>query len=675
MKIKLLNSIIANSGSKRIMILLMLYMGLFFTSCRDYLDVVPDNTLTLDDIFSVKEEAYNALAKVYSYMPREDRSDLSSYMLGDEFVGRLRYNTRTDRLRGIAIMRGLQSVGDPRLGRWCDNSTEGTKSLYQAISVCNIFIDKIDMVHDMDDLEKADWKAQAKFMKAYYHFLLLQKYGPIVISDKQTSAEATSEELFPFRSKVDDCFDYIVRVMDEAIPDLLERRTSIDFGQVDKMVASAIKARVLVFRASPFYSGNREFYEDFLDRDGKPFFPVDDDAAKTKAKWKDAVDAIDEAIEICEKNGKGLYTFDKAVYPYDEEDFELNKETLQTYYDLRMVVADPWNKELVWGYSNLNITSIGTNFPFQNVCNIQLPVGYTPGTTNSNTGSEMWMAATFKMLDRYYTANGLPLEEDRTFNRNTRYNLVFTPAEDAPEYQSMRGIMQPDVETINLYLNRELRFYANLGITGGYWRSHAHRIMTTMYAYQAGGYKTDEYNLCTGIGVQKLVHPESKSGDWRRFVRFPYPIIRMADLYLMKAEAMNEYLDVPNEQVWDPINKVRFRAGIPGVQAAWGSSGLVKPEYLNKHASKSGMRDIILKERSIELAFEGVRFWDMVRHKRATAEFSTPIFGWSVMKETGSDFFVVEMKEDRSFQDTYYLWPIDLSELNTNSNLVQNPGY
>jgi hypothetical protein len=402
-----------------IAVLFLLGTGIFFSSCREYLNVVPDNTLTLEDIFAVKEEAYNALAKVYSYLPHEDIADESSWLLGDEYVGRLRYSNREDRLRAIGIMKGLQTVGNPRLGIW-SGTGGGSTLMYRGISICNIFIDRIDMVHDMSELEKADWKAQAKFMKAYYHFLLLQRYGPIVIADKQITADAPESEVFPSRSKVDDCFDYIIKVMDDAIPDLQLRRESADLGQVDQLVAAAIKARVLLFRASPFYSGNREFYEDFLDHDKQPFFPVNDDEATTKAKWKDAADAAEAAIALCESNGKGLYTYDKPVYPYDTAAFRLNRTNMQTFLNLRMLIVDPWNKELIWGYSGQNIQGSGQ---LQTLSNIRLPVGYVPGDTNSNTLSEQWLGPTFKMLDRYYTVNGLPLDADRTFNRNTQYSI------------------------------------------------------------------------------------------------------------------------------------------------------------------------------------------------------------------------------------------------------------
>ncbi len=671
---------------------MVMALVLCFSSCRDYLDVVPDNTLTIEDMFTSKSQAYSALAKVYSYLPYEDRSDVSTWLLGDEFIGRVRYFTegRLDRSMGIGIMRGLQNANTPLLGIWggsnpaqlLNRPVNAFQNVYQAISVCNVFIDNIDNVPDLSDIEKADWKAQAKFLKAYYHFSLLRMYGPIVISDKLVRSDAPKEEIYVSRSKVDDCFDYIVKVMSEAILDMSERRLSTEFGQIDKIGASAIKARVLLYRASPFYSGNKEYYEDFLDWDGRPFFPVYDDAAATKQKWKDALDAIEEAIVIAERNGKMLYTYDKPVYLYDEEDIVKN-EKLKTLWDLRMVITDPWNKEQLWAYSNVIMGSVsdGVGFPFASVCGLTLPTGYTPGTVNNTTGSEQWMGATHKMIDRYYTKHGLPLDVDASFSRHTQYEIIETPSITDSEYEEYIGIMQPSHPTVRIYMEREPRFYANLGITGGYWRQHGHRIETSMFRPQftGGTINFTEHHFACGIGIQKLVHPENNSGDWRRLVRFPLPFIRMADLYLMQAEAMNEYLDASEERdsrVWEPINKVRARAGIPSVESAWADIRFVKDEFRGRHLTKEGMRDIILQERGIEFAFEGHRFWDMIRHKRAVTEFSQPIFGWTVAAENyPADYFVLQMIDERYFKTSFCLWPIWNTELDKNSKIVQNPGW
>lgn len=636
-------------------------------SCSDYLDVVPDNTLTIEDLFKQKEEAWDALAKSYSYLPQIDETHTSIWTAGDEWLGRLDLNENTGHLRGIRLMRGLQSVSDPILGSW--SGTNAGQPLYEGIRQTNVFLENIDAVPDMSDQEKADWKAQVKFLKAYYSFLLVQRYGPIIIADELIQADATQDELFQRRSTVEESFDYIIQLMDEAIPDLKERAASTEFGQIDQVVAKAIKARVLVFRASPFFNGNKEYFGDFVNQDGEPFFPLEYD----NEKWKAAIDAINEALAACQANGIQLYTYDKQPYVFDREDYAKNGVRVQKLYDLRMVVTEPWNKELIWGYSNIDIYNQGE---LAHSSNIRLPEGYGGGVTNTAGYSWQWMAATYRMVERYYTENGVPIEEDKTFPIDDKWELTTTPGDQEEEYDELRGIMQPGAETIKLYLNREPRFYANLGITGGYWRTHGVRINTSMYAGGDGGYNSSQHStdfLETGIGVKKLVHPESKSGAWQRTIKYPYPIIRLADLLLLKAEALNEYNSAPTQEVYDAINQVRRRAGIPDVEDVWSNPEIVNT--VNKHTTKEGMRDIILRERGIELAFEGSRFWDMIRTKRAVTEFATPVWGWRHTGETGNEFFNLEVKQVRRFNITNCLWPIDLEELNTNSNLIQNPGW
>jgi hypothetical protein len=574
---------------------LLLTAVLCNSSCTSYLDIVPDNTVTLEDYFSRKEMAWNALAKVYSYLPSDPQTHNSSWTLGDEWTGRLDYENNSATLMAMRIMRGLQNSNSPLLGTW--SGTGGGSPLYQGIRNANIFLEYINLAEDMSEVERAEWKAQVKFLKAYYSFLLVRQYGPIVIADKPVAMDALSEELFQHRSKVEDCFDFILRLIDEAIPDLKERTDESDLGQVNRMIALSIKARVLLFRASPFFNGNREYYGDFLDHNGEPFFPLE----YRQEKWKDALDAVNEAITWCETNGLGLYTYQKYPYIYDREDFAAKPEAMQTLYDLRMIIVDPWNRELIWGQTH---SRLATDL-LAHHSNIFLPAGYPTGITNNVTMSEQWLAASSKMLERYYTKNGIPISDDMTFDKSIIYTIITTPGDEDPEYEPLRGFLQPGVETLPLYLNREPRFYANMGITGGYWRAHAERIPTTFYSAGYGGFSTNfqYYFLCTGIGVQKLIHPESKSGRSERDVKFPYPVIRMADLYLMKAEILNEYLDAPNQEVYDAINKVRQRAGIPDVETVWSNTLLLNPRSLNKHLSKDGMRDIILQERRIELAF------------------------------------------------------------------------
>jgi hypothetical protein len=521
----------------------------------------------------------------------------------------------------------------------------------------------------MTSEEITDWTAQVNFLKAYYHFLLLRQYGPIVIMDKSIPLDAVSDDLFLRRNKVEECFDFIIKLMNKAIPDLAERASLTNLGQVDKVAALAIKARVMLFRASPFFNGNRQYYEDFLDHNGEPFFPLDD----KPEKWQDALDAVNEAITLCETNGLGLYEYDKITYPYDRDDAIANNSAMKTFYDLRMLIVDPWNKELIWGRTY----NIERSDALASTSNIRLPTGYGDGTINTSGFSEQYMGATYAMLERYYTKNGLPLDEDLTFDPVTKLDIITIPGMETPEYQPLRGILQPGAEIPRLYLDREIRFYANLGITGGYWRAHSVKILTSMLSSGVGGFESNFTSnfLCTGIGVQKLVHPDSKSGSWQRVVKFPYPIIRMADLYLMKAEILNE-IQGPGQPVWDEINKVRRRAGIPDVEKVWSDATLVRPRSLNNHLDKDKMRDIILQERGVEFAFEGGnRFWDMHRHKRALTEFSSSAMGWSYDGFEPEYFFVIKPVQTRRFLFRDLLWPLSVKEMNINSNLIQNPGW
>ena len=630
--------------------------------CSDFLDIVPDNTVVLEDYFSNKEKAYQALAKCYTYLPQYQHYAVSPFMFGDDWLENKEYTEASTWIQPIQIMKGQLNEQNPPMNYWYN--------LYQGIQSANTFLENVDAIPDLSTKERDDWRAQVVFLKAYFHFMLLQDYGPIPIVDENLPMDATKDQLMVTRQKVDDCFDYIIRLMDEAIPDLNENLTDMDMGMVDQMAATAIKARVMLLRASPFYNGNSSMYGDFLDSDGQPFFPQYED----RAKWQDALRAVNEAIKLCEGQGKGLYTYNKADYPYDKEDIEANPSNLKTYMNLRWMLVDPWNKELIWGKT----------YNPQDAATIQTATCIVVGDRSSDdvygglynyTWTGNWLSATYGAMMRYYTKNGLPVEVDKTFDKSTMFDITTTP--DTELTYDYKGILQSKVQTVGLYLDREPRFYANLGITGGYWREQNLRMETMMMGGTEGGYWPSRSNInwfWSGIGVKKFSHPDTKSTTWQQQQRIPYPIIRMADLYLMKAEILNE-INGPGQEAYEELNKVRRRAGIPDVEVIWSDPNYVGELYRNRHLSKEGLRDIILEERAIELAFEGSRFRDMYRYKRATTEFSGANMGWVGNAFGAKDFFKLEIKTLYQYSARDYLFPIPLAETNVNANLIQNPGW
>lgn len=640
------------------------------SACSDYLNIVPDNTVTLEDYFANREIAFNALSKVYSFLPPVHSMWNSTFLLGDEWVSREVDKNDLWRQPPLGVMMGGQNNSNPMYGLWTGSG--GAPHLYKGIRACNTFLDKISLVENMPEPELKDWTGQVKFLKAFYHYQLIEYYGPIVIVDRTVNVDEPDEQILPKRQKVDDCFDYVIGLIDEAIPDLQDRAPDIYLGMVDKRVALAIKARVMLLRASPFFNGNREYYGDFLDFDGQPYFPVDENPQK----WRDALDAVNAAIAFCESNFNELYRFTGVPFSKaDEALLDQSPQRMSDYFSVKMAVPDPWNQELIWGR-----TGDRNGGDFLQYASAIRTNNDTDPDWQSNAYVGNWLGANYNVIERYYTKNGLPLDVDLMFSQSDKYDLFEVPGPSTEAYGPYAGFLQPNAKTVYLYIDREPRFYANLGITGGYWRQYSRSIPTMMLpgtdggiSYVHGGTGQTDF-FWTGIGVQKFVHPESMGAHSARMVAFPYPIIRLADLYLMKAEILNE-VEGPSQTVYDELNKVRRRAGIPDVEDAWSNPALVGPNHINSHLDKDRLREIILRERSIELAFEGARFFDMRRYKRAVLEFNQPAMGWNGKGSSLGTFFMLSIKQGRSFQMRDNLWPLPIGELNVNSNLKQNPGW
>ena len=223
------------------------------TGC-DYLDIVPDNTIELTNLFETKEKAYRALSDVYSYMPNVWGVHSSYWLAGDEWCERLDTEVADNRsyCPGSKLLRDWSNASQPILGFW-DGSGKA-QDLYEGIRMCNIFLKGLSPdIPDLTIYEYNDWIAQATMVKAYYHYFLLSWYGPIVIADSNTEPYDDIETIRRPRATVDESFDYILGLMesvlfeeDGAEATLLSDDTQESFlGQIDRTIAKALYAKVL----------------------------------------------------------------------------------------------------------------------------------------------------------------------------------------------------------------------------------------------------------------------------------------------------------------------------------------------------------------------------------------------------------------------------------------------
>jgi len=647
----------------KLTIITFVSMLLSLNSCDNYLDIVPDDVPTIDLAFANRQNAERFLATCYSYVPPHGNVWRNPALsAGDEVWNcdeRTFYHSNTTSFR---IAKGLQNTSNPYLNYW-SGGNDGT-NLFVAIRDCNIFLENIESVPDILSSERDRWIAEVKVLKAFYHYFLMQLYGPIPIIKENIPVSASVEEVKVIREPVDDVVAYIVELIDEATADktfadpalpLAIRAFATEMGRLTLPAALAIKAKVLTLAASPLFNGNPDF-RDYMNEEGVNYISAEEDPSK----WETARDALKEAIDYAHTAGHGLYEFDDRLTGLTEP----VSDTTMLELTLRNTITSRFSKELIWGLGNNDVTTL------QGVVNAPL-TAYHQGQKIS------WVKSmhnpTLNVVEQFYTQNGVPINEDRTYNYEDRYQVMDVP--EGHEYYII-----DDFRTAYLNYYREPRYYAYLGFDGGKWfnmevSSDKNAFAIHNKAGQLAGRALDNYSI-TGYFVKKLVNYKlimRQGQDTGGTISYAFPIIRLADLYLLYAEALNETMEVPDQEVYEYIQLVRDKAGLDKE-----TGGLVETwrEFSNnptKPTTRSGMRDIIRRERLIELSFEGQRFYDLRRWRLAMQYLNQPIRGWNVNERDELGYYQVTYIAYRNFMPRDYFWPISNADLYRNDRLVQSP--
>lgn len=623
------------------------------SSCNKFLDVVPDNVPTLDHAFLDRTSAEKYLATCYTYLPNLGTPSGDPAILGsDEWWAIEDPYYGTGNYYGLRLKKGEQNSNDPLLNFW--DGTNNGSSLFRALRDCNVFIENINKVGgDLTEEEAKRWTAEVKFLKAYYHYYLLRMYGPIPLQKVSLPVSTGIEEVRVYRDPFDDCVDYVVNLLNEAIPDLPLQisNTASELGRITQPIALALKAELLVTAASPLFNGNPDF-AGMIDNRGTKLFK----AVYDPSKWQKAAIACKNALDTSLLAGHDLYQFTKITNISD---------STKRIMSLRQVVTDKWNKEIIWTESKLTMADYQrATTPMFMIEQFQ----WMP--------TDPFMCPTLAMAELFYTKNGVPIEEDSKFEYADRFSTTLAPTDH-------KFYIKPGVETAKLNVNREPRFYANLAFDGAIWFGNGRFkdvgqglateqpwVFQTKKGQPQGKNSSIRYSL-SGYWVKKTSHFESvsTSSSSNVIVRSTYPIIRLADLYLLYSEALNESLDAPTSEVYRCIDLVRKRGGLKGVVESWQTSS----KFPSKPSTKEGMRDIIQKERMIELAFEGKRYWDIRRWKTAYIWLNQSVQGLNSDATTALEFNTVRTIYSMQFSTKDYLSPIRQSNMRVNTNLLQNP--
>lgn len=478
---------------------------------------------------------------------------------------------------------------------------------YDVIRRVNIFLDEIP-TGKLDESDKSLLIAQAKFIRAFLYFKMVYYHGgvPIIMEPQELT-----DDLMVRRNTTAECFNFILRDLDDAITVLPPKYRNQDYGRIDRAAALSFKGRVLLYKASPQFNPGNPYNNQY---------------------WEDAYTANRQAKDFLDANGYGLVENYTEVFETSE-----HKENILTVVYRDPVKVNGRREDAVRPLSESKnatgydqpIWALAEAFPMKD--------GKQPGDANSKYRYD---------LQRFWE------------NRDPRFEQILVWNGAVYPLSGKAGRRQYTMENIALSVD-----------AFGYTIQGENHYRTGLYCRKG---------IMEDLPVELVT---TNDIDW--------PEIRYAEVLFNLAEAANE-TGRPEEAIQVLID-IRQRAKIePGEDGMYG---------LKSSMSREEIREAILLEKYIEMAFEGKRFWDLRRHRllhrldgmRKYGIMAMELEGRTPAQVTPDDIaranayqllpeqFRYEVRElitngptIMSVPETYYFFPIQLTHIERNPNLEQN---
>lgn len=676
----------------------LLASAMFTTSCTDeikfgnsFIEKSPGGTVTIDSVFANAEYTRQFLTGIYALqyygLPYSSNRNPAS-----QFA----YNGKLDGLtdcyqihwNGTAIYNsyysGTLSANDTPIFSYTNDM------VWEAVRQAWILIANVDKVPGLSDEEKNSMKAQAKCLIAARYFDLFSLYGGLPIVDKAfTGMEGTYE--MP-RATAEETVNFMVNLLDEAIPNLrwaydgttTDTDATNNTGRWTAAGAMALKAKILVFNASPLYNDN------------EGYFGGTSEAEQQHLVWHGGYDASrwQRALTACQDffntlNQKGYY---KLTTPADVNCSNNANGYRQAY---RMGYIYQGSKEV------LHSTRVATVYGTQGTYSWWSWVGL---------GRNSYLP-TLEYMSMFPWSDGTPFNWE---NDSLRGRITGANGRLFYQYREYRG-------SITKTPSRDPRLYENILVNGttytfdwtagtptgdayelwvnGY--DEASDVMSALQDKTTGDYVltmqeklTSKYS--TGFGVIKYYIGEEFH---RKFMHWVY--LSLDEMYLMYAEALAQTGNLA--EAIKQVDVVRSRVGLGGLS--------VRNSALKLTENKENLINEILRERACELGMSNNRYYDMIRYKR-TDWMTTPLHGlvtfrliknskgemvrsYEPWKGTHKDAGVVEPSQfdynrfelfnrrrvqwDMDQNDPqvrkWLLFPFPITEINKGYGLIQNPGW
>lgn len=623
---------------------------LLLSSCVDFLDKEPDDQLTLDMVFSDKTRTEDWLAGVYTNIP--DTYWLYASSGGQDALG-------DDLAPSTGWLQFGWGVIGMQQGNW--NPTTNWEPNYfvelpKRIRSAYIFIDNVKPnASQLVTQQEVDYmKAEMRALIAYYYYLMLNYYGAIPLQLELVDMGAPLDQIQTSQTPFDDVVNWLDKELLE-VSKLLPPyyNESRKYGRVTSVFCLAVRARMLLFAASPLVNGNPD-YSNFKNTDDELIFnPVYD-----SKKWDRAAQAQKELIEYAESHGHKLY------YEYLSNG---DIDPFMSYQNMLFARYNEGNKEILFARNSTGSAEYDTHAQ--------------PRGTGGNGG----LGVTQSLVDAFFMKNGLsPIlgyNEDGSPIINQKSGYVEKGFSKSKEYRNTKWIeVQGDrgselnpvtlEDTYNMYCNREPRFYISVLYNEAWHRRENRRTQFYSGAWDGGPTHDAPQN---GYLVRKKVHPDHDPRSGVNPFR-PGILFRLGEFYLNYAEALAESdsWSSNKETALYYLNKIRERAGVP----LYGN-GL---DMIAAPTSQNELIDIIRRERRVELNCENGTRWDDIRRWKQIELLNTDFWGMNFGGTENDDdpnnpkaYFVRKIYQKRIASKKNYWIPIPQGEIDNNPKLIQLP--
>lgn len=623
---------------------------------NDFLEKAPGADMTLEQIFSSKlyaeRELIGAYASLRTCLTVHSNNGSYEFQNGGNKIGWDNLDTMTDLMQSHCTWGGViktyyagtynaeaENEGSGKFGFLPDQ--EGA---WTGIRRAWIFINNVDRVPDMTDEEKKVRKGEARMIIALQMHEMLRHFGGVPILDDYATPENEMTADYS-RKTVRQCVDFIVNMCEQAAKELPWTVADADNGRMTAAGALALKARVLQLAARPLFNASTPYLQAQEPTAANKASVKEDPGLMTwlgsykQENWQAVADACEDFFKKNTENGDAY----RMVMP-QTNDAEGYRQAFSTCY------ADRESPEI--------IIHTGRAIPTYSNTYHRFYFGLTDqGEAGRGYGGG---CVTLNFVDMFTAADGTPSDYRKWLSDHGHDGTVYN----------------------NPFTGKDPRLYETVLIAGDRYRIRC--AETWIDGLEHGSSANPK--CATGFIIRKFLW-DYNDEFLNKATNSAY--IRLPELYLMYAEALNELGRSQEALSW--LNKTRTRVGLPEMtlpNAAKLHSGQALPDY--PECSLQGdkyLREEILDERAREFCFEEVRWFDIAFWKREDL-MRKILYGIQITRKSGSfeegNLVLTysdpsKMDQGRIWQDKFspkwFLSAFPSDEINKGYGLVQNPGW